>query len=301
MRPFEIGVALPVMQFGSDRKTAYWADLRAMVRLLESMGVDTIWVQDEIVWFADDAEPQGAWDGVSIVAAVAATTSSVKVGSWVLSALHRNPAIIANTVVTLDEISGGRFTFGLGAGHVWPGQAHAAGLPTDAIYSRFDEALRIIMPLLRDGRADFEGRFHAARELPQVPRGPRPGAIPILIGGNGPRGQRAAVEHADIWSGWIEEDAGVAEMLPRLESLEALLGEAGRDPASIGRAVGVPVNPLEPAGVEAATISGEPAQIADALRAFREVGCTQVDIMIAPGSVEAVEALAPVVEMLRAD
>ena len=240
-------------------------------------------------------------DGVSILGALAATSSTAKMGSWVLSALHRNPAIIASTVETLDEISGGRFVFGLGAGHVWPGQAHATGLPEDAIYSRFAEALNIIIPLLRHGRADFEGRFHAARNLPQRPRGPRPGGIPILIGGNGPKGQRAAVDHADVWSGWIEENAGVEEMLPRLESLEAILEEVGRDPTSIGRAVGVPVNPLEPAGVDALTISGEPERIADNLRAFREVGFTQVDIMIAPGSVEAVEALAPVVELLRAD
>jgi len=298
---FEIGVALPVMQFGAPRATASWADLRAMAQLLESIGVDTIWVQDEIVWFPDGEAPQGSWDGVAVVAALAATTSTAKVGSWVFSALHRNPAIIANAVETVDEISGGRFTFGLGAGHLWPGQAHAVGLPEDAIYSRFEEALRIIIPLLRDGRADFEGRFHAARDLPQLPRGPRPGSIPILIGGNGPRGQRAAVEHADVWSGWIEAEAGVAEMLPRLASLEAILDEAGRDPASIGRAVGVPVNPLEPAGSDAATISGEPERIADALREFRSVGFTQVDIMIAPGTVEAVTALAPVVEMLRAD
>lgn len=294
-----IGVALPVMEFGSPRTSASWADLQEMIRLLESMGVDTIWVQDEIMWFPEGAEPQGAWDGVSILGAVAAISSTANVGSWVFSALHRNPAIIANAVETLDEISGGRFVFGLGAGHVWPGQAHATGLPEEAIYARFDEALRIIIPLLRRGHADFEGQYHAARDLPQRPRGPRPGTIPILIGGNGPKGQRAAVAHADIWSGWIEERAGMDEMLPRLASLEKILEEAGRDPSSIGRALGVPVNPLEPAGVDPATISGEPERIADDLRVFQAAGFTQVDIMIAPGSVAAVAALEPIVELLR--
>ncbi len=114
------------------------------------------------------------WDGVSMAGAVAATTSRVKFGTWVLSALHRNPGIIAKTAETLDEISGGRFVFGLGAGHEWPGQARAFGLPEDRIFARSDEALNVIIPLLRTGRADFEGEFHAARDLPQQPVGPRP-------------------------------------------------------------------------------------------------------------------------------
>lgn len=137
--------------------------------------------------------------------AVAAITSRATVGTWVMSALHQNAGIVAKAAETLDEISGGRFIFGLGAGHPWPGQARAFGLPEDRTFDRLDEALRIIVPLLRDGHADFEGTFHAARDLPQAPRGPRPGRIPIMIGGNRPTGQRHAVRHADIWSGWPED------------------------------------------------------------------------------------------------
>jgi alkanesulfonate monooxygenase SsuD/methylene tetrahydromethanopterin reductase-like flavin-dependent oxidoreductase (luciferase family) len=79
-----------------------------------------------------------------------------------MSALHRNPGIIAKAAETLDEISNGRFVFGLGAGHAWPGQAHAFGLPEDKVFDRFDEALQVIVPLLREGRANFEGSYHAA-------------------------------------------------------------------------------------------------------------------------------------------
>jgi alkanesulfonate monooxygenase SsuD/methylene tetrahydromethanopterin reductase-like flavin-dependent oxidoreductase (luciferase family) len=127
----------------------------------------------------------------------------------------------------------------LGAGHAWPGQAHAFGLPEQEIFARFEEALQIIVPLLREDRADFEGRFHAARGLVQQPVGPRANSIPLLLGGNGPRAQRNAVRHADIWSCYIEERAHVAELKPRISSLEEICDELGRDPASIGRAVGV--------------------------------------------------------------
>jgi alkanesulfonate monooxygenase SsuD/methylene tetrahydromethanopterin reductase-like flavin-dependent oxidoreductase (luciferase family) len=233
--------------------------------------------------------------------ALAATTSRAKVGTWVLSALHRNPGIIAKTAETLDEISGGRFVFGLGAGHEWPGQARAFGLPEDRIFARFEEALQVIVPLIRTGHADFEGRFHSARDLPQQPVGPRPNAIPLLIGGNGPKAQRHAALHADTWSGYVEERAHVDELGPRLATLDAICEEIGRDPATIARGAGISVNPLEPSGWRASVVSGPPEEIADALRSFREAGFTQIDIMLGPGTLEALEAMAPVVEFIRAD
>jgi alkanesulfonate monooxygenase SsuD/methylene tetrahydromethanopterin reductase-like flavin-dependent oxidoreductase (luciferase family) len=298
---FEVGVTLPLAQFGPDRATARWAEIREIAVRAEAMGVDTLWLPDELLWRTNEDPPQGVWDGVSMAGAVAATTSTVKVGTWVLSALHRNPGIIAKTAETLDEICGGRFVFGLGAGHAWPGQAHAFGLPEDRIFDRFEEALRIIVPLIRQGQADFEGQFHAARDLVQQPVGPRPGAIPLLIGGNGPKGQRHAALHADIWSCYAEERAHVDELGPRISSLEAICHEVGRDPATIRRAAGLSVRPLEPAGQREGAISGSAEEIADALRSFREVGFTQVDLMVGPGTIEAYEALAPVVERIRND
>lgn len=300
MSPFEIGVVLPLMQFGPERTTPRWPAIRAMALRAEAIGFDTLWIPDELVWFPEGAEPQGVWDGVSMAGAAAAVTSRIKVGSWVLSALHRNPGIIAKTAETLDEISGGRFVFGLGAGHAWPGQARAFGLPEHEVFARFEEAMAVIVPLVREGRASVEGRFHSARDLPQRPQGPRPGAIPLLIGGNGPKGQRHAALHADIWSGYAEERAHVDELAPRLATLDAICADVGRDPASIGRGAGVSVNPLQPAGWREGVISGSAAQIAGALLTFRDAGFTQVDLMLGPGTVEAFEAMAPVAELVRA-
>lgn len=301
MGSFEIGIVLPMMQFGPERHTARWTELSRMALLAEEIGFDTLWTPDELLWRSDDGPPRGFWDGVSMAGAVAATTSRIKVGTWVLSGLHRNPGIIAKTAETLDEISGGRFIFGLGAGHEWPGQARYFGFPEDRIFARFGEALKVIVPLIRTGHADFEGEFHAARDLVQQPVGPRPNAIPLLIGGNGPKGQRHAAIHADIWSGYAEERAHVDEFAPRLATLDAICEDVGRDPATLGRGAGVSVNPLEPAGSRGDVMSGSPEQIAAAIRSFREVGFTQIDLMVAPGTVEAFEAMAPVVEFLRTD
>jgi alkanesulfonate monooxygenase SsuD/methylene tetrahydromethanopterin reductase-like flavin-dependent oxidoreductase (luciferase family) len=301
MRPFEIGVVLPLMQYGPDRTTARWSEIRDMAIRAESIGFDTIWTPDELLWRMEDGPPRGVWEGVSIAGAVAAVTSRTSVGTWVMSALHRNAGIIAKAAETLDEISGGRFVFGLGAGHHWPGQAHAFGLPEDHIIDRFEEALQIIVPLLRDGHADFEGTWHAAHDLPQQPVGPRHNGIPILIGGNGPRGQRAAARYADIYSCYVEQLAQVDEVAPRLESLDAICAELGRDPATIGRSVGVSVQPLDPAGKRPDGVSGSSEEIADAFRSFRDGGFTRLEIMLGPGTMEALDALAPVVELVHAD
>jgi alkanesulfonate monooxygenase SsuD/methylene tetrahydromethanopterin reductase-like flavin-dependent oxidoreductase (luciferase family) len=232
--------------------------------------------------------------------AIAAVTSNVTVGTWVLSALHRNAGITAKAVETLDEISGGRFLFGLGAGHGYPGQAHAFGLPEDGFFARFEEALEIIVPLLRRGEANYEGQFHAARALPQRPQGPRPGAIPLMIGGNGPKGQRLAVRHAEIWSTYIEERAHVDEVAPRVASLRAICEEEGRAFDSIGRSVGLYCWPLEAAGLKSNVLSGSAQEMADAILTFRDAGFTQLELMFGPGTMAALEALAPVLEKVRA-
>ena len=151
------------------------------------------------------------------------------------------------------------------------------------------------------GTRTSKAQYHAARDLPQQPVGPRPNAIPLLIGGNGLKGQRHAALHADIWSGYAEERAHVDELGPRLATLDAICDEVGRDPATIGRGAGISVNPTQPAGWRPTAISGPAEEIADTLRSFREAGFTQVDLMLGPGTLEAVEALAPVLELVRAD
>ncbi len=298
---FEVGVVLNTGQWGPERTVAHWSELRAMALRAEALGFDTVWTPDELLWLPKEKPPIGFWEGVAMAGAVAAVTSRIKVGTWVLSALHRNAGITAKAVETLDEISGGRFVLGLGSGHAG-NQAHAFGLPEDKVFARFEEALQVIVPLLREGHAEFAGTWHAARGLLQLPQGPRPGRIPIMLGVHGPKGQRLAAQYADIWSCYAEEKSDMSELGPRLVTLEAACVDVGRDPATIGRSAGLLVKPLEsepdPTGEH---LTGSPERIADAVRTFRAGGFTQVELLPTPASVEALEALAPVLELLRAD
>ena len=158
----------------TDGSTPRWIEIRELALRAEAIGFDTVWVPDELLWRREETGTHGWWECVAMTGAVAAATSRIKVGTWILSALHRNPAITAKAVETFDEISGGRYVFGLGSGHAGS-QAHAFGLPEDHVVGRFEEAIEIIVPLLRNGRADFEGTFHAARDLEHLTVGPRPG------------------------------------------------------------------------------------------------------------------------------
>ena len=191
----------------------------------------------------------------------------------------------------------------MGSGHAGR-QAHAFGLPEDHVYSRFEEALEIILPLLRQGRADFEGTFHAARDLEQRPRGPRPGGIPIMIGASGPKMLRQAALHADIWSWYVQERSDLVEFGPRLAALEAACVEAGRDPGTIRKSAGIVVEPTSFSGSEALfgpPVRGSAEEIADALRAFAAAGYTNVELVVWPPTLAAVDTLAPVIELLDAN
>jgi alkanesulfonate monooxygenase SsuD/methylene tetrahydromethanopterin reductase-like flavin-dependent oxidoreductase (luciferase family) len=173
-------------------------------------------------------------------------------------------------------------------------------LAEDHVVGRFEEALQIIVPLMRGGRANFEGTFHSAHELVQLPVGPRPNSIPLLIGAQKPRSMRLAAMNADIWSTYAEANSSVDELSPRLEAFKAVCTDLGRDFDGFGRAAGLEVAPLEEAGKRDGAICGSPAQIADSLRTFREAGFTQIDLMVDPGTVAAFDSLARVVEMVRA-
>ncbi len=304
-RPLQIGVALNTWRTTTHPEVLGWSELHGLAVRAEALGFDTIWFPDGLIGrLVADGPVVGAWDAVAMLGAIAAATSRIAVGSWVLSALYREPGLVAKQAATLDEISGGRFVLGIGAGFAGTA-SRAFGIADDHVYERFEEALQVLVPLLRDGRASFEGTYHTARDLPQLPAGPRPGGIPILMAAHGPRGYRHAARLSDTWSCYQLERGDVAELAPRVRAFEAACAEMGRDPATIGRSAGIVVAPLATPGevvqsAYGAATSGPAERIAEAIRSLGEVGFTQVELMVEPVSVAAIEALAPVLELLDA-
>ena len=306
MARLEIGIALNSLRSLADPATLDWADLHDLALRCETVGFDTVWFPDGLIWRLEPGGPiVGGWEAIAVLAGLAASTSRIKIGSYVLASVFREPGMVAKQAATIDAISGGRFVLGFGAGEAGTA-SQAFGFPHDHAYERFEDALAILIPLLRSGRADFEGDYRQARDLPQVPAGPRPGRIPIMLAAHGPRGYRHAARQADIWSCYQLTTGDTAEFAPRVEALEAACIEVGRDPTTIGRSAGIVVAPLAAPHEEVSTpygraTSGPAERIADAVRALREVGYSQVELMVEPITPAALDALAPVVAMLRAD
>ena len=112
MSPMGLGFVLMNMEVPALGRAPSWDEQRHAALLAEDIGFDTVWVADELVWESEEwDDPRGWWECAAILGALAEATNTIGIGSWVFSALHRNPGLTAKTVETLDEISGGRFTF----------------------------------------------------------------------------------------------------------------------------------------------------------------------------------------------
>ncbi len=323
----KLGMMLPigVGALGGGRPVR-WTELREIAQLAEAVGFDTLVVPDHLLFrnspsgnvpavVMPEGKTRGVWEAWSILGALAEATRRVNLGPLVACTSFRNPALLAKMADTLDEVSGGRLVLGLGAGWHEP-EYEAFGFPFDHRVSRFEEALQIIVPLLREGRVDFQGQYYQVRNCELRPRGPRPTGPPILIGAQGPRMLRLAARFADHYDADFLLDP--QPIVERFARLEAACSEVGRDPKMIRRTAatrvalttpGPAAHQVGPAkggvaefdmdGVRFAARQGPPEEILAFLRTFEAVGVERLTCTIAdpPGPL-GVERFAPIVEAL---
>ena len=193
-RPLKVGIQLPEVE-----REVRWPELLDMIRAIEDLGFDSIWLGEHLLYRWEDRPPRGPWEAWSLMAAIAATTTRVEFGPFVACTSFHNPALLAKQAATIDEISGGRLILGLGAG--WnETEFRAFGFPYDHRVDRFEEAFTIIRTLLGEGAIDFDGRYYQARDCELLPPSARPGGPPLLIGSNGPRMLRIALPYASAWN-----------------------------------------------------------------------------------------------------
>ncbi|WP_216651215.1 LLM class flavin-dependent oxidoreductase [Actinomadura litoris] len=224
-----------------------WAETRRIWTGLEEMGLDHAWTFDHHSWRTLRERPW--YDAVATLSAVAAVTGRMRLGTLVSSPNFRHPAVLAKQVMTLDEVSGGRFVLGLGAGASGADAAllgRAAASPRERA-DRFAEFVELSDMLLREPSATYRGAHFAAVDARMVPGCVQRPRVPFAIAAAGPRGLLLAARHADLWvtigdpgrpGGQAEEEAW--RLLRRqLTSLEGACERAGRDPASLGRLVNV--------------------------------------------------------------
>ncbi len=293
---------LPESEYEMAGGTARWPDFLAMARTTEALGFDSLWFADHLLLRLPDGRSQGAWEAWSILAAFAASTTRLELGSFVACTAYRNPALLAKIAETVDEISGGRLILGIGAG--WAERDFEAfGFPYDHRAGRFEEAIQIIAGLLRAGKIDFEGEFYRARECELRPRGPRPGGLPIMVGTfSGERMMRLTARHADIWNVWTPMTGNRAAGVPALRArMDAICAEEGRDPATLVRTAAVMIDFPGATGRPGQTVpslTGTPEELAAEFRAYAREGISHIQLYPDPCTVAGIEAIAPVLELL---
>ena len=144
------------------------------------------------------------------------------------------------------------------------------GFPFDYRVSRFEDAIRIIHPLLRDGHADYQGRFFQANNAVNLPRGPREGGAPILIGSSGERMLGLVAEFADAWNTvWHSDPSKVAELLPKVD---AACDAIGRPRESLIRTAGGNFAMEGYTGRRGNATEGDAEAMAARLAEFRDLG-----------------------------
>ncbi len=301
-RPLRVGIQLPEVE-----REVRWPELVDLARTIEDVGFDAIWFGEHLLYRWPDRPARGPWEAWTTMGALAAATSRVSIGPLVACTSFHNPALLAKQAATVDEIAGGRFVLGLGAG--WnETEFRAFGFPFDQRIARFEEAFTIIRTLLQEGEVDFDGRFHQARDCELLPR-PRPGGPPLLIGSNGPRMLRIAAPHVQAWNTWYAETNNTPEgVAPLRDLVDAACRDVGRDPAGIARTVAVHVR--MPGGQgrtmgsttttqRVVPLEGSPEVIADGLRAYAAVGVSEVQVVLDPIDRPSVVRFAAVLPLLE--
>jgi alkanesulfonate monooxygenase SsuD/methylene tetrahydromethanopterin reductase-like flavin-dependent oxidoreductase (luciferase family) len=305
-RPMSLGVILPIAEDSAFGGTPRFADILAMTRAAADVGFDAVWIIDHFI-FREQPNPQfnmpseqderGLWECFTTMAALAGAVPEIQIGSLVACTGFRNPGLVGKMSETIDEISGGRFILGLGAGWHEP-EYEMFGYPFDHRVSRFAEAIAIIQPFLHKGRADFDGRFFQAHDAVNRPRGPRPHGAPIMVGTSGRRMLRLTARYADAWNTVWHKDP--EEIVPLIAAVDEACREVGRDPATLVRTVGGNIAMPGYLGKRPNPIEGEPEAMAEAILGFRQRGMQHFVAGLDPCTPQTIEQFARVISLVDA-
>jgi probable F420-dependent oxidoreductase len=287
-RPCKVGVQLPEVE-----RFVPWPEYLDLALRAEEAGYDSVWVGDHLIYDLPDGSTRGPHEAWTTLAAIAAVTKRVEIGPLVAAASFHAPAMLAKQAATVDAISQGRLIVGLGAG--WNRREFDAfGFPYDRRVSRFEEALAIIVALLRTGRTTFHGQFYDVDDCVLDPRPVRDAGPPIMVGSNGPRMLSIALPVVDSWNVWwstydnsvsrfVEIKAEVDAAMPEGRHVQATAAVLVTLPGGKGRLMGDSYD----ADVTAVTPDG----LADHVRGLAGAGATHLQLVLDPITAESIDTV----------
>jgi len=265
-----------------------WADYARNIQAVEDLGFGSVWTFDHLLPFAGP-DDRPCFETLTTLAAMAVLTSRARIGALVNGVLYRPPSVLAKAAAQVDEMSGGRLDFSLGA--AWAEREFKAyGLdfpPLAERYARLDEALQLVKLLWAQHRTTYRGRFYQVEEAPCDPKPVQSPHPPITIGGSGLGSLRIAAAHADR----VNLIGPAAKCGERIAKLEQLCAGAGRNFDDIELSVH-PTVAVAPTADQADALArraaatnsqdldtqrgnwliGTPAEVVEGLRGYIEVG-----------------------------
>jgi alkanesulfonate monooxygenase SsuD/methylene tetrahydromethanopterin reductase-like flavin-dependent oxidoreductase (luciferase family) len=295
------GIAIDLHAPASGAEEVAWSRIRELVVAAEQRGFCLVVLPDHLSYHEGDGsegysvpdEPVGVREAMTLAAAAAASTSTIGIGHSVVNAPYRSPAMVAHLAATIADISGGRYSLGIGVGNSY--DYDQLGVPADHRTARFEECVEIVASLLRTGSADLDGTYWRADRAVLAFR-PDPACRPaIVVAAGGPRSMRVAARHGDAWNGWIPTDPDGDAVRRLVDLLERSCRDVDRDPSTIRRTADLAIDPLDLHGARSRSVA--------VLGLLRELGFDEVrGYTAAPsshaGRVEALEAYAALVAEL---
>jgi probable F420-dependent oxidoreductase len=219
----EFGVLIPTREAVMSGRPDT-APLLTMAERAEAAGFDSVWIGDSIT-----ARPRH--EPLTLMAAIAARTRRIRLGTGVLLPALRNPVVLAHVVGTLDRIADGRVILGVGIAADMPAirrEFAAVGVPFERRVGRFVEALAICRALWSRDHVSFSGKHFTLDDVTMEPKPPRAGGPPIWIGGSGPTALREAARF-DAWFPTGPSVEFFAEHFPRVQSAARAAGRSPDD------------------------------------------------------------------------
>ena len=211
------------------------------VKRLEELGFDLAAVPDH---FCDWANPPAPWlECWTLLAALAAETSTIRLASNVAQIPLRAPGVLAHQAITVDHISGGRLELGLGTGLTIDPSTEMIGLPNwsnGERVRRFGEYIELVGLLLSQDLTSFDGQFYTADGAVMNPTSLQSPRLPIVAAALQPRMMRLAATWADTWNTMsfdVDFDAQIEELTARSSQMDELCETVERDPGTLRRSV----------------------------------------------------------------
>jgi probable F420-dependent oxidoreductase len=218
-----------------------FAPVTDIVRIAESRGVDVVSLTDHVVMGENvHAYPYGKFpapldfpwfEPLTVLAALAGVTQRIRLSTSILIAPLRSAVLLAKQLATLDVMSRGRLTVGLGVG--WQKEEYdASGVPWERRYARFEEQLRVCRLLWNEAPATFAGQTVRFEKIHAFPRPVQPGGVPIWMGLAA--SERNIERMAQFADGWIPMEQDPTKLAPAIASIRAAAASRGRDPKAFG-------------------------------------------------------------------